>query len=344
MKVLFYGDIHHGTMIGKVDKSGLDLRIQDTLKIEKDITDICLREGIKLVIFCGDRFKNRMPPVWLINLVDGCWLDRVRSGIRMIAICGNHDYLRIKDYKDSFSILWDEDEFDISIFRTPNSLSIEGRNFGFFPFGFDLPDDSFYDIIVFHDEIYGFRDSRGYYANGGLDLKRLRERCKFFVGGHIHSFEDFGDGIYVGAPYQIDRLDAGSERGVVILDLETFKFDFIELDVPKLLYLDISSDDDLKKVSTIDYKCYLSCSVDSDLEREAKSLILKNSNILYIFMAIKKKRGLYIEKIFKNAFYTDKIEDAISEFVSSKDVFDKKLVLDTGLRLWRGLDDSIKVN
>ena len=134
----------------------------------------------------------------------------------------------------------------------------------------------------------------------------------------------------------MDKLDDGQKRGVIIFDFNKWSFDFIEMKVPKLVYLEINSKDDLD--FSFDKNDYVYCSVISSLEKDVRRK-LDDLKAIY-FLRVKKERGFFIRKFFEKV--SDRIEDLIKEFISSKDIPDKKSFLDIGLKIWRNLDDSFK--
>lgn len=331
MKVLLYSDIHHGHFVGKVDSNGLDARVNDTLAIEEHITKYCVDNNIGTVLFLGDRFESRNPPIWLINLVDTKWLERIKAGIRIYAIIGNHDSYRIFHYGHSYSNLW-SGVGGIQLYAKPDYALIDGINFGLLPYGFPVSDIKECDVFCFHESVIGHEDERGFKPFEGYDYDDVRKKAKVFFAGHIHSHESIGPtGCYLGCPYQKDAMDIGKDRGFTILDLKTLKSKFVKIDSPRIIEIRI---DDLKDIKREDvHNNYVRCIVPSGDERKATDII-KEFGPRHYTVSPMRARGLLIENMARSIYKQDKIEDIIGEYVGSRDIANKAILKETGLKIW----------
>jgi DNA repair exonuclease SbcCD nuclease subunit len=340
-QILLYADIHHGITIGKLGSSGLDLRIEDTLEIERQITEYCLKNNIKTVIFAGDRFKSRNPDMWLVNLVDELWSRRSLKGIETYALLGNHDTYKIVSHKSNYSRLWGYSE-NVRIFSKPD-LTYEWRgedddciSIGFLPYSCELESlKEKVDLLIFHGCVKGFKDTRGYIpTDEGFELDGLREKCRFFVAGHMHSFEDIqGYGIYLGAPYQIDMLDAGSKRGWVVLDIENFNYEFVESFAPELVVIDNIKD--IQKINENQVKGnYMFCKVEKGIEKDCKRILEEYGARTFRVTAIKEK-GIFLKGIAEDVFSGEDIDKMIVEYVTSRNLSNKNKIIDVGKQIWK---------
>jgi exonuclease SbcD len=92
MKILHFADAHIDSVTGgKIDPSGLPLRVLDFLKSIDTIVDTAIKEKVDLVLFAGDTYKDRMPtPTYQRE-----WLKRIfrlsEAKIPTLMITGNHD-------------------------------------------------------------------------------------------------------------------------------------------------------------------------------------------------------------------------------------------------------------
>ena len=342
-KALLVADIHHGVTIGKLGASGLDLRLEDTLFLEEHITQFCVDEGIPLVIFLGDRFLTRNPPMWLVNKVDELWKRRIDLGIKCIALVGNHDCYRVVDYGTSYSALWKGS--GLSIVDKPRSVMLFDRKVGYLPFGYkleELPGND-YDILFFHDEVQGFEDKRGFKARTGafakgLNLQELEHKAKLVIGGHIHSHEDFGTNCcYLGAPYQIDRLDIGKERGITLLDFEDLSMEFIPIDAPRLVELTVTDINETIGPVAI-HGNYVKCFVKAGGEKTVEHVLTEAGARSLVVHTIREK-GLMVESVAKRIYSAKNPNAMIKEFVNSRQLADKDLLIDAGMKLWGALGE-----
>lgn len=343
MKIVIFSDIHHGITIGKLGASGFDLRMEDTFKIEEKITDFCVVNEIDTLVYGGDRYKSRNPSVWLMNQVDALWDKRRRLGIKTISLIGNHDVYRVVHYGSSYSALW-QNLPGLTICSTPAITEIGGRQIGFLPYGYPLSDiDGKVDVLFFHDEIRGFEDDRGYkapawFGSRGLDLKELEQKCKIMIGGHIHSHIGIaGKGVYVGAPYQIDRLDIGKHRGLIVLDLDTLEIEFVEIGAPQLIELTVVDASGITKEAVRGN--YVTCFVKSGTERDVEKVLQDYEAKNFVVHTIK-ERGFMVEQIAKEVYASENPESAIMEYVSSRELANKDFVTEIGLRLWKKVGEK----
>ena len=92
MKILHFADAHNGSdMTGPVDaESGLPLRLEDFLKSMDTIAEHVETEGIDLVVFAGDAFKDRNPNPTLEREF-ARRIQRMASSAPVVLIVGNHD-------------------------------------------------------------------------------------------------------------------------------------------------------------------------------------------------------------------------------------------------------------
>lgn len=93
MKILHFADLHLGVeTYGRIDPAtGLSSRSQDILSALDRVVDYAVREGIDLVLFCGDAYKSREPT----QTQQREFARRIRrlseSNISVFLLVGNHD-------------------------------------------------------------------------------------------------------------------------------------------------------------------------------------------------------------------------------------------------------------
>jgi exonuclease SbcD len=93
MKILHFADLHLGMeTYGCVDPAtGLSTRLIDVLKALDEVVEYAVDNGVDLVLFCGDAYKNRDPS----QTQQREFAKRLRrlseSGIPVFLLVGNHD-------------------------------------------------------------------------------------------------------------------------------------------------------------------------------------------------------------------------------------------------------------
>lgn len=249
LRLLAYSDIHHGVE-----------RLQETIRVEEQITDYCIKNSIKTVIFLGDRYKKRDPQGWVKDAVDDVLMKRSRLGIRMLVVVGNHDqYDKTREYTSCGSF---------GIFKVDNILVAEKHvtveigkfKIYLFPFGsFNadfkrgvLEQDSF-NIFCGHGIIEGAlaSDSSDFRFKNGIKKEDLSD-FDLVLCGDVHlpqrlEFAGSATGGYVGSVLQLTKADINSERG--FLDIECsigidgkkdMKWEFVKSDASEFMEIDIN--------------------------------------------------------------------------------------------------------
>jgi len=335
-RVVVFSDIHHGTLVGKLGSNDVDLRISDALDVEDQVTKYCLENNIDTVLFCGDRFRSRNPSVWLFNMVEEKWFDRANVGIEMFALVGNHDQYRIVGHGSNYSVLWNKKAVSdkVHVIEKPSTISIKGRIFGFIPYGYSLwSEDWKVDLLVFHDELKGFKDDRGYVGRSGFGTKELRRMCKFFLSGHIHAFADVhGQGLIIGAPYQMDMMDVGIKKGFLVFDTDTYEHEFVETSVPKIVKIDVTDDTDVVKESDV-VGNYVYCRATKSRIPVVKDMMKRFSARAFRVDEIVDK-GMFVESFARRVYAAKSSTEMIQEYIDSRDLPDKKGLVEKGCEVW----------
>ena len=90
-----------------------------------------------------------------------------------------------------------------------------------------------YDYAFMHADIIGFDQGGGRLSESGLMAKELLKKVDTVYTGHYHNgihrqFEKGKSVTYLGAPYQLTRIDRGGTRGYHILDIATGERTMVE--------------------------------------------------------------------------------------------------------------------
>jgi hypothetical protein len=230
--------------------------------------------------------------------------------------------------------LWKEIK-DIWIAHDVRYPEINELQYCLIPYGKTLQDvdDRDIDIIVFHDELKGVKDERGYIGRTGFELKAVRQRCKFFFAGHIHCFMEFqGAGMFVGSPYQMDTLDIGMKKGFVVMDSGSCYCDFIELNTPKIVRLETEDLNSIKE--EVVRGNYVYVRVPRKLMKEAGQ-ILEKFGARFFRVDEKVEKGLFVQSFARKVYSNESPESAIKEYVDSRNVGSKAELVTAGLEIWQ---------
>lgn len=85
MKVLHVSDLHIGKRV-----NGLSL-IDDQRHILREIVDIARNEDVAAILIAGDIYDKASPSAEAVTVLDAFLADLAQSGIRVLAVPGNHD-------------------------------------------------------------------------------------------------------------------------------------------------------------------------------------------------------------------------------------------------------------
>ena len=104
--------------------------------------------------------------------------------------------------------------------------SVIEDNIAFVPFG---GEELWSDIVLSHNMIKGIQMG-GILSNTGIDLEEIKEKCKIFINGHLHSDEIIGNYISLGnlTGQNFSENAQYHSHNIMILDTETFEYELIE--------------------------------------------------------------------------------------------------------------------
>jgi len=198
-------------------------------------------EGIRHIIHLGDLVDRRK----YINYATArkmreMFLDRISAeGLSMDIIVGNHD-VTYKNTNDLNALreLVDGKYNDIRIYDRPAEVRF-GKTlehvFAYIPWitadnreeTFELLNKTRAPIAFGHLELQGFLNNDGVASEFGDDPKLFQKFDQVFTG-HYHTRIAKDNILYVGCPYQMTWADYNNDKGFLIFDTETRKFEFIK--------------------------------------------------------------------------------------------------------------------
>ncbi|MCG8377060.1 MAG: exonuclease subunit SbcD, partial [Chlorobiales bacterium] len=94
MKILHTADIHIGYKThGVIDpKSGLNSRLDDFERCFRYMVAHAISEGVDLVLFCGDAYRDMNPSQTDQRIFARCLKPLLDRDIPVVMIVGNHDH------------------------------------------------------------------------------------------------------------------------------------------------------------------------------------------------------------------------------------------------------------
>ncbi len=106
LRLLHFADLHLGVESGgRTDPTtGLNQRVVDVCARLDEVCEAVEADGVDLVLFAGDAFKNQHPSPTLQALFAERVRRMARAGASVVLLVGNHDLPKMKNHKHPFSI------------------------------------------------------------------------------------------------------------------------------------------------------------------------------------------------------------------------------------------------
>lgn len=231
MKIALISDLHIGI------KKQCPVFMESQLRFfrEQFVPELTER-GIKNIWVLGDVFDTRQQiNTLVINKAIELFRDTLRD-FDIDVIVGNHDmYLTTDTGINSLKILGLLP--NVTVYERQESLTIDGKKVLVQPWIVDYgqPDliKGKYDYAFMHADIIGFDQGGGRLSESGLVAKELLRHVDAVYSGHYHNgvrrqFEKGKSITYLGAPYQLTRIDRNGTRGYRVLDVASGESTLIE--------------------------------------------------------------------------------------------------------------------
>lgn len=228
MKIALLADLHFG-----VKKSDQTFQQSQLRFLKGQFINEIKEQGIDTIVICGDVFDTRQSVNVQTQNVVIDWFKNALNDFNVHIIVGNHDmYTTNSTEVNSLKMI--DLLPNVTVYETPTKTIIGNKEVLMLPW---VTDYSQFDTLLLenyhtafaHLDIVGF-DMGGRLSEGGLTIKDVMSKIDNTYTGHYHSrsHREFnGKTItYVGSPYQITRIDKGTERGYGVLDLDTDAFNW----------------------------------------------------------------------------------------------------------------------
>lgn len=231
MKIALISDLHIGI------KKQCPVFMESQLRFFREqLVPELTERGIKNVWVLGDVFDTRQQiNTLVINKAIELFRDTLRD-FDIDVIVGNHDmYLTTDTGINSLKILGLLP--NVTVYERQETLTIDGKKILVQPWIVDYgqPDliKGKYDYAFMHADIIGFDQGGGRLSESGLVAKEILRHVDAVYSGHYHNgvrrqFEKGKSITYLGAPYQLTRIDRNGTRGYRVLDVASGECTLIE--------------------------------------------------------------------------------------------------------------------
>ena len=231
MKIAMIADLHFG--IKKADPTFMESQLRF---FKEQFVPELNASGIKDIWILGDVFDTRQAinTSVIYNVIN--LFNETLKDFNIKIIVGNHDmYLTTDVGITSLKILSVLPH--VTIYDKQTVLEIDGKKILMQPWIVDYAQEDLikgkYDYAFMHADIIGFDMGGGRLSESGLMAKELLKKVDAVYTGHYHNgihrqFEKGKSVTYLGAPYQLTRIDRGGTRGYHILDIATGERTMVE--------------------------------------------------------------------------------------------------------------------
>lgn len=230
MKVALIADCHFG-----VKKSDIPFMESQIRFYKNQFVPELKQSNIKDIFILGDVFDTRQTiNVQTINIVIDLFKNILKD-FNINIIVGNHDmYMTTTTDINSLKIL--DILPNVTVYEKQTILNIDNKTILLQPWITDYSTYNLtghYDYAFMHADIIGFDQGGGRLSEAGLIAKELLKHIDYVYSGHYHNgvHREFEPGkciTYLGAPYQLTRIDRDGIRGYHILDIKTGNRSLIE--------------------------------------------------------------------------------------------------------------------
>ena len=243
MKILIYSDLH------LYNHHKLSINSETALNVLNFIKNYSRDHGIKKIICAGDFFHAKSR-VYAPHVVQSLLIIKeiYKLGVEQYFIIGNHDMASVNSYLNSILFVFSDYSKIVSdyYFFDIDSARVHLLNYTTYKFD-DFVLSKNKNILVTHLDIKDFYMSNNVKCNNGFNLSDFND-FDLVVSGHFHEFQQKENVVYVGSPYQISFSEKDQKKGFILLDTESLKFEFVEIDgLPKYKYIEIDNLNQIKR-------------------------------------------------------------------------------------------------
>jgi DNA repair exonuclease SbcCD nuclease subunit len=275
MKAVILNDTHFGF------KNDSCLMLDYFLEFFQDeLFPYLTKHDIKTIFHLGDLFDRR-------KYVNFKTLHRVRKefleplqemGIKVHAICGNHDtYYRNTNDINSLRELVERFP-NWTIYSEPTDLHLSVACVALLPWinpenenrAAQFISETNCSLLFGHLELCGFQSIRGIFIDQGYDPKHF-DKFEYVLTGHYHIKSSRDNIHYLGTQYQMGFSDAREKKGFHVFDFKERSLEFVEN--PRKLFYTLDYYESNKQ--PIDYSKFKDCYVKIFIKEKTKPALFE---------------------------------------------------------------------
>lgn len=348
MRYLFFSDIHfHGThRFSHITDEGYTIRELEHLSCAQTLIDICNKEDIDRIVFCGDLYQAVGDNLSTQTQAAVCeFVEKISKIKPLDMLVGNHDLSGTTNFKAVHKLIPFKYFNNVTVYDSP----VEKDGIVYMPYCtsdeyattvLENIKDKKNKVVFSHLELKGINLGNGIETTHGVPLDLLSQ-FKMTIQGHYHGSSSYGPNIKViGSTQRLSFKDPGKSRNnIIIYDTETNKIERRSFNCPDWLTF---TDDNIDDILTTDLNNYVKVEVSSDIlltdDIKARLDLFKGKDI-HIDLT-----RLSFDKHSSADINQDTAEDEVSiikQFIEKTDNSEqqKRQLLDEGIRLL----DKVKI-
>lgn len=348
MRYLCFSDIHfHGThRFSHITDEGYTIRELEHLSCAQTLIDICNKEDIDRIVFCGDLYQAVGDNLSTQTQSAVCeFVEKISKIKPLDMLVGNHDLSGTTNFKAVHKLIPFKYFNNVTVYDSP----VEKDGIVYMPYCtsdeyattvLENIKDKKNKVVFSHLELKGINLGNGIETTHGVPLDLLSQ-FKMTIQGHYHGSSSYGPNIKViGSTQRLSFKDPGRSRNnIIIYDTETNKIERRSFNCPDWLTF---TDDNIDDILTTDLNNYVKVEVSSDIlltdDIKARLDLFKGKDI-HIDLT-----RLSFDKHSSADINQDTAEDEVSiikQFIEKTDNSEqqKRQLLDEGIRLL----DKVKI-
>jgi len=228
MKILFFADVHlhNWNQCSTILGDGFNSRFLNGLAVVKRILDDAIKYRVDLCVFGGDLFHDRSSiATETLGPVIDAFKYAVKSGVKIVALPGNHDYSIRRITSCVTNIL---DSVGVRVISGFEESKYGGTRIVFIPYQHNDSElkramESVNllrpNLAFMHQGLQGVQSRSGYVLMGEPLKREWLPSCKVF-SGHIHECQRVNNFYYVGSPMQLDWGDVGIKKYYFMIEVQ----------------------------------------------------------------------------------------------------------------------------
>ena len=348
MRYLCFSDIHfHGThRFSHITDEGYTIRELEHLSCAQTLIDICNKEDIDRIVFCGDLYQAVGDNLSTQTQSAVCeFVEKISKIKPLDMLVGNHDLSGTTNFKAVHKLIPFKYFDNVTVYDSP----VEKDGIVYMPYCtsdeyattvLENIKDKKNKVVFSHLELKGINLGNGIETTHGVPLDLLLQ-FKMTIQGHYHGSSSYGPNITViGSTQRLSFKDPGKSRNnIIIYDTATNKVERRSFNCPDWLTF---TDDNIDDILTTDLNNYVKVEVSSDIlltdDIKARLDLFKGKDI-HIDLT-----RLSFDKHSSADINQDTAEDEVSiikQFIEKTDNSEqqKRQLLDEGIRLL----DKVKI-